>query len=114
MGFSCFRSPRPLELLTRSWSSVEPASADEGAAEGDQSLVQVQVAFEADGEACDLVEQGEGLLDHVAQLAQPLHALGAAIGDDRDDAAPGQFTAQSVTVVALVRKQRARAAAGPT
>src|SRR5512135_1879784 len=103
-----------LELLTRSWSSVEMASADEGAGQGDQGVVQVEVAFEANGEACELVEQGEGLLDHVAQRAQPLHALGAAGGDDRDDAAPGEFAAQLVTVVALVRKQRVRAVAGPT
>src|SRR5512135_3549322 len=103
-----------LELLTRSWSSVEMASADEGAGQGDQGVVQVEVAFEANGEACELVEQGEGLRDHEAQRAQPLHALGAAGGDDRDDAAPGQFAAQSVAVGAGVRKQRAWAAAGPT
>ena len=87
--------------------------ADEGAGEGDQGLVQVEVAFEANGEAFELVEQGQGLLDHIAQRAQPLDSLGAAVGDDRDDAAPGQFAAQPVTVVALVRKQRIRAATGP-
>ncbi len=47
----------------------ELALADEGAAEGDQGLVQVQVAFPSDGEVFELVESGEGRLDDVAQLA---------------------------------------------
>ena len=72
------------------------------------------MAFEADGEACELVEQGEGLLDDVAQRAKPLGPFGATGGDDRDDAAPGQVAAQPVTVVALVGKQHVRAVAGST
>src|SRR5512135_1843108 len=102
----------PLELLTRSWSSVEAVSADEGAGQGDQSVVEVEVVFPPDGEAWELVEQGEGLRDDAAQLAQPRDSLGAAGGDDRDDAAAGQFAAQPAAVVAGVRKQHVRPAAG--
>ncbi|WP_215188391.1 hypothetical protein [Streptomyces sp. McG8] len=40
-------------------------------------------ALPADGEALELVEQGEGLLDDIAELAQALDVRGALAGDDR-------------------------------
>jgi hypothetical protein len=41
-----------LELLTRSWSlALEVVSTNEGAGQGDQSVVEVEVPFEANGEA---------------------------------------------------------------
>lgn len=68
------------------------------------------MVFPPNDEASELVEQGEGLLDDLAQLAQPFHAPGAAVGDDRDDAAPGEFATQPVAVIAGVREQGVQAA----
>ncbi|GAA4152277.1 hypothetical protein GCM10022285_64500 [Streptomyces tunisiensis] len=44
-------------------------------------------AFPADGEAFELVEEGEGLLDDVAERAQAVDVRGALAGDDRQDPA---------------------------
>ncbi|SBU94678.1 hypothetical protein YUMDRAFT_05176 [Streptomyces sp. OspMP-M45] len=64
---------RLLELVTRSWSGLLEASvADEAAGEGDEGVVEFGAAFPADGEALEVVEQGEGLLDDVSQLADAL------------------------------------------
>ncbi|GAA3846032.1 hypothetical protein GCM10022403_092250 [Streptomyces coacervatus] len=62
-------------------------------------------AFPADGEAFELVEQGEGLLHDVAELAQALDVRGALVGDDRQDPALAQLVAVGVGVVALVPEQ---------
>jgi hypothetical protein len=70
-------------------------------------------AFPADGEAFELVEQGEGLLHDVADLAQALDVRGALAGDDRQDSALAQLLAVAVGVVALVAEQRIGAAAWP-
>src|ERR1044072_2894347 len=40
----------------------------------------------------ELVEEGEGLLDDVAEFAQALDVRGALAGDDRHDPACAQFT----------------------
>ncbi len=53
----------------------ELACADEGAAEGDQGFGEVAVVVSPDGEAFELVESGEGLLDDIVQLAQPWTSL---------------------------------------
>jgi hypothetical protein len=42
--------------------------------------VDVESAFPAHGESAELVEQGEGLFDDVAQLAQALDAGGPGLG----------------------------------
>jgi len=49
--------------------------------------VGVETPFPADGESFELVEQGEGLLDDVAELAQAVDVGVAASGDDGLDAA---------------------------
>ncbi len=41
------------------------------------------MAFPAHGEAAELVQQGEGLFDDVAQLAQAFDAGGLTLRDDR-------------------------------
>ncbi|MFI9825897.1 hypothetical protein ACIHFC_36910, partial [Streptomyces sp. NPDC052013] len=47
------------------------------------------------------MEQGEGLLDDVAEFAQAVDVGVAASGDDGQDAALAQFAAVRVAVVAL-------------
>jgi hypothetical protein len=55
---------------------LEACPADEAAGEGDEGVVEFGAAFPADGEALELVEEGEGLLDDVAELAQALDVRG--------------------------------------
>jgi predicted alpha-1,6-mannanase (GH76 family) len=67
--------------------------------------VQVEASFPAGGESFELVEQGEGLLDDVAEFAQAVDVGVAASGDDGQDASFAQFTAVRLAVVALVAEQ---------
>lgn len=69
-------------------------------------------AFPADGESFELVEQGEGLLDDVAELAHALDVRCALAGDDGQDPAFAQFIAVGVGVVALVPEQCLGTSAG--
>jgi len=46
-------------------------------------VVEVEASFPADGEPFELVEQGEGLLDDVAEFAQAVDVGVAASGDDQ-------------------------------
>lgn len=62
-------------------------------------------AFPADGEAFEVVEQGEGLLDDVAEFAQALDVRAALLGDDGHDPALAQCVADRVGVVALVAEE---------
>nr|WP_221939384.1 hypothetical protein [Streptomyces sp. 130] len=58
------------ELVTRSWTGLLEASVtDEAAGEGDEGVVEFGAAFPAHSEAFEVVEQREGLLDDVAELA---------------------------------------------
>ena len=66
---------------------LEASPADEAAGQGDEGVVEFGAAFPADGETFELVEQGEGLLDDVAELAQALDVRGTLAGDDRQDPA---------------------------
>ncbi|WP_434100467.1 hypothetical protein [Streptomyces werraensis] len=59
---------------------LEASPADEAAGEGGKGIVEFGAAFPADGEAFELVEEGKGLLDDVAELAQPLDVRGALAG----------------------------------
>lgn len=103
-----------IELVTRSCTGLLEASpADEAAGEGDEGVVGFGAAFSADGEAFELVEQDEGLLDDAAELAQALDVRGNSAGDDRKDAAFSQLAAVGVGVVALVAEQGLGASAGP-
>jgi len=73
--------------VARSWAGfLEASPADEAAGEGDERVVQVEASSPADGQAFEPVEQGEGLLDDVAELAQVLDVRGALAGDHRQDA----------------------------
>ena len=49
--------------------------------------MEVEAPFPADGEPSELVEQGEGLLDGVADFARAVDVGVAAAGDDGKDAA---------------------------
>lgn len=91
---------------------LEASPADEAAGEGDEGVVEFSAALPADGEALELVEQGEGLLDDVAELAQALDVRGALAGDDRQDPALAQFAAVGVGVVALISEEGVGSAAG--
>ncbi|MEV5487874.1 hypothetical protein AB0L47_07675 [Streptomyces bobili] len=62
-------------------------------------------AFPADGAAFDVVEEGEGLLNDVAELAQALAVRGALAGDDGQDLSFVQLAAVGVAVVALVAEE---------
>lgn len=61
-------------------------------------------AFPTDGEALELVKEGEGPLDDVAELAEALDVRAALAGDDRQDSALAQF-AVGIGVVALVSEE---------
>ena len=68
-------------------------------------MVEVEASFPADGEPFELVEQGEGLLDDVAEFAQAVDVGVAASGDDGQDAAFAQLAAVEFAVVALVAER---------
>ncbi|MDI5904330.1 MULTISPECIES: hypothetical protein [Streptomyces] len=70
-------------------------------------------AFPSDGEPFEVVEQGEGLLHDVAELAHTLDVRGALAGDDRQDPAFAKLVAVGVGVVALVAEQGIGASAWP-
>ena len=81
---------------------LEASPADEAACQGDEGVVEFEASFSLDGEAFELVEEGEGLLDDVAEFAQALDVRGALAGDDRHDPACAQFTADYPGVVRLI------------
>jgi hypothetical protein len=75
--------------------------------------VQFGAAFPADGEAFEVVEQGEGLFHDVAEFAQALDVRRSSAGDDGQDPALAQFEAVGLGVVALVAEQGVGATAWP-
>jgi hypothetical protein len=91
---------------------LESPPADEAAGEGYERVVELGPAFPSDGEAFELVEQGEGLLDDVAELAKALNVRGALAGDDGQDPALAQLCPVGVGVVALVAEQGFGTSAG--
>ena len=58
--------------------------------------MEAEPSFPAGGEAIDLVEQGECLLDDGAELAEILDVRAALAGDDRQDPALAQLAAIGV------------------
>lgn len=66
---------------------LEASAADEAAGQGDEGVVEFGSAFPAHGEALELVEQREGVLDDVAEFAQALDVGGALAGDGRQNPA---------------------------
>jgi hypothetical protein len=91
---------------------LESPPADEAAGEGYERVVEFGSAFPSHGEALELVEQGEGLLD-VAEFARALDVRGALAGDDRQDPALAELLAVGIGVVALVAEQGPGESAGP-
>src|SRR5689334_17945093 len=87
--------------------------ADQGAGEADKTVVDVEPAFPASGDPAELVQQGEGLLDDVAQLAQALDVGCLRLGDDRFGAAFAAGLAEGFAAVSLVCQQDVEAAPGP-
>lgn len=74
--------------------------------------MEICASFVADAEPLELVQPGEGALDHPAHLAQSGAVRDAASGDHRLDAALPQQTAVLVEVVAPVGVQASGLAAG--
>ncbi|MFF5837848.1 hypothetical protein ACFY7V_24560 [[Kitasatospora] papulosa] len=69
--------------------------------EGAEDVVKFGAAF-IDSEAFEEVEQGEGLLDDVPELAESLDVQRSLAGDDEQDPPVTQLVAIRVGVVALV------------
>ncbi|MDQ1024631.1 hypothetical protein QF035_002213 [Streptomyces umbrinus] len=65
-------------------------------------------AFPPDSEPFELVEQSEGLLHDVAELAHALDVRGALTGNDRQDPTLAKLFPVGVGVVALVAEQSLR------
>ena len=72
------------------------------------------MAFPTDGQAAELVEQGDALFHDVTWFAQALDVLASALRDDRLDPSLTALGPEAGAVVALVREQNREAAAGPT
>ena len=73
----------------------------------------VEAAFPAHGEATELVQQGEGLFDDVAQLAEAFDDGGLGFGNDRFGATLAAGLTEGLAAVSLVGQQGLEAAAGP-
>jgi hypothetical protein len=82
--------------------------ADEGAAELEESLVDVRPAFVADGEPAEAVKPGEGALDDPAMAAETLAGLDPLAGDPAADAASVQRPSAAAGVVGLVGVELSR------
>jgi hypothetical protein len=86
----------------------ESSQADDAAGELKQAEVQVGAYLVADTQALELVEPGEGPLDHPAGLTQAGTVGDASTGNERLDPTPPQQAALLVEVVAPVGEQSAR------
>jgi len=71
------------------------------------------VAFPSDGQAAELVGQGDALFHDVAQPAQSLDVLPPTAGDDRPGAPLPAGGAEPGAVVSRVRQQHGEPSAGP-
>ncbi|GAA3034061.1 hypothetical protein GCM10020229_51870 [Kitasatospora albolonga] len=69
-------------------------------------IVEVEASFPAGGEALELMEQGERLLDDVAELVEAADVGLTSAGDDGQDPTPGQLAADVPAVVTLVAQSR--------
>ncbi len=68
----------------------------------------------ADEQALEVVQPGEGALDHPAGTAEPRAVLGLAAGDHGRDASLADEAAVGVVVVAAISKDGVGAKAGST
>src|SRR3954447_7530520 len=108
-------SASPSEPLTRSLVGPfdQATPADHGAGEADQAVVDVEAPFPAHGEPAELVQQGEGLFDDVAQFAETLEVGSLRLGDDRLGAALAAGLAEGAAAVSLVGQQHVEPASWP-
>lgn len=89
---------RTLELPTK---PVELLEADEGAAEGEEGLMDVGAALAADGQPTEPVEPSQRALDGPAVAAEPFSAVNAVAGDTP---APAGCVAEAI-IIAFVAVQ---------
>jgi len=80
----------------------ELAPANDGAREGDEGHMQVGVAVPADSQEAEVVQPGEGALDHPAPAAEAWAVLGWAAGDHRLDAHAPQRSPLGRVVIGAV------------
>jgi len=92
-----------LGLLTK--CGAESSPADDGAAEGDEGLVDVVADPPADAQPTEPVQQGDRPFDDLAVHAQPGAVLGAAPDDVRGDLQRAYLVAVDLVVVAAVGVQ---------
>lgn len=91
-----------LNILERLTKPADGSEAYDCGSEDAEGAVEVSVTFVADGEAPELIDPGEGPLDHPSVLAEMLGAVDAPPGDAGRDAPLAQVLAAAVEVVALV------------
>lgn len=92
--------------------SFEASPVDEAAGEGGEGVVKLGAVFPADGEAFELVDEGEGLLDDVSECARSVDVDFAAAGDGRQDSVSSQFAVVGSGIAALVFEERVGPHAG--
>lgn len=80
----------------------QASPADERGGELGEAFMRAQVPVSADGEAFELVEVGDGLLDDPPDGPESDDLLAAALRDDRIDPFGAQPVAESAGVVAAV------------
>jgi hypothetical protein len=75
--------------------------------------VDVEAAFPAHGESAELMQQSEGLFNHVAKLSQTFDTVRLGFGDDRFGAAFVAGLAERRAAVGLIGQQGGETASGP-
>jgi hypothetical protein len=95
-------------------STGEASPADECSGECDEALVHEQVSIPADGEAFELVQVRDRLLDHPADSTESDDLLAPALRDDRRDPSGVQPLPERGRVVGAIGQDRVRSAAGST
>ena len=73
--------------------------------------MQVEASLPADGQALEVMQERESLLDDVAELAEVLDVRRTLAGDHRQDATSAQLAPVGVAVVALVTQKCVRSSA---
>jgi hypothetical protein len=82
---------------------IEETQADECAPDVEESLVHVGAALVAEGQPAELVEPGEGALDHPPEAPQLLAGVDALARDPTANAPPAEGPAAVAGVKGLVR-----------
>src|SRR5918998_4590552 len=106
------RQPSHLERLSK--LLLEGVEADEGAAKGEEGVMDVGPAFVADSQAAIAIEPGEGALDDPAVPSQTLARVDALAGDAHPDVPSSQRCPAARIVVALVGMELGGALTAPS